>query len=228
MRILLSAVSWLGVIVLPIAIISSVVTTLFFDAAFYHAGEVKYHVQTATGMSQAQMDRVNDGIIRFFGGSESLPQALSASGANPDVFKQKEILHMDDVRVLVQFISKAEIVSIAIMLAIAALCLARWRQAGRMALGRALAGGGILTVILVIVSGILTYTSFDSLFLTFHEVAFTNSFWELDPRTDHLIQMFPFGFWYDAMLSVATRVLIIAVALGVVGVLLRRLKRGKA
>lgn len=228
MRVLLLMASWLGVIVLPIVIVCSILTSLFFDVDFDRAGQAKYQVQVVTGMSPSELDRVDQGIVRFFAGTESLPRALAASGANPDVFKQKEILHMDDVRVIVQFIGKAQLVGVAFVVALVALSLIQWRDLGKAALARTLTYGSALTLALIVVAGVLTYTSFDSLFLTFHEVTFHNNFWELDPRTDHLIQMFPFGFWYDAMLTVALRVLIVTVCLGTCGVMIGRFERRQA
>jgi uncharacterized membrane protein len=34
-------------------------------------------------------------------------------------------------------------------------------------------------------------------------VAFTNDLWKLNSATDHLIQMFPRDFWFDATMLVA-------------------------
>jgi len=224
-RILLQVLSWLCILLLPIVVTSAIVTTLFYDAGFYHAGETKYDVEATTGMSTMELDRVNQGIIRFFSSSESLPDALSQSGANPDVFKQKEILHMNDVRSLIQVISHIEFVSLLIVIAFIGTGLVAAPWGGRQAIARTLTLGALLTFLLVIITGVLSYTSFDQLFLTFHETVFQNNYWELDPRTDHLIQMFPFGFWYDAILTVALRVLLVTVALGASGVMLSRLER---
>ena len=38
---------------------------------------------------------------------------------------------------------------------------------------------------------------FEAAFTRFHQVLFSNNDWQLDPRTDHLLQMFPEGFWRD-------------------------------
>ena len=224
-RILLRIYSWLCIILLPVVVVSAVVTALFYDASFYHNGEVKYDVQATTGLTTAQLDRVNQGIIRFFSTSESLPAALSQSSANPDVFKEKEILHMNDVRALLQTISHWAFVSFVVVVVFLAVGLVTGRWGGRAAIARTLTYGAAFTILLVLVTGVLSYTSFDQLFLTFHETVFQNNYWELDPRTDHLIQMFPFGFWYDAILTVALRVLVVTVALGASGLVLGRLER---
>lgn len=225
MRLVLFIASWLGVMVLPIVIVCAILTGLFFDPGFYHAGEAKYQVQQVVGLTPAQLDRVNRGIIRFFAGTETLPQALAASGASPDVFKEKEILHMNDVRGLVRLIGQAEIVGLAFLVGLVGLAAVSWRPAGLAAVTRVLIYGPILTIGLVLLTGLVTYTAFDWFFLTFHELVFSNNFWQLDPRTDHLIQMFPFGFWYDAMLTVVLRVLIVTLALAACGVVLGRFER---
>ena len=53
--------------------------------------------------------------------------------------------------------------------------------------------------------GIVAAVGFDALFLLFHRVSFANDFWQLDPRTDYLVLLFPQGFWFDATVWVALR-----------------------
>ena len=45
------------------------------------------------------------------------------------------------------------------------------------------------------VVGAFSLGGFDQAWFKFHELMFSNSFWQLNPRTDHLIQMFPPAFW---------------------------------
>ncbi len=214
--------SYVGIVAIPIAVISSVVLGFVWDAGFYHDGQVRYQVQRFTGLSQPEMDRVDAAIVRFFAGNESLPTALQATGAPVDVYNQKEILHMNDVRGLIQGFRTAQAVSLVAVVALLGLAAATWREVGRLALARALTFSSILTIAVAVVLGGLTLTSFDTLFLTFHEISFSNNFWELDPARDHLIQMFPFEFWYDAMLAVAFRVVVVTLILGASGLALAR------
>ena len=65
--------------------------------------------------------------------------------------------------------------------------------------------------------GIAATSNFDSLFVKFHELIFANDFWQLDPRTDYLVRIFPDGFWLDATVWVAVRTITGAVALAVGG-----------
>jgi integral membrane protein (TIGR01906 family) len=45
--------------------------------------------------------------------------------------------------------------------------------------------------------GAFAITGFDEAWTRFHEIAFSNDLWRLDPDTDRLIQMFPEPFWED-------------------------------
>jgi len=221
-RHLLTLASLIGAVVLPLAVITAVVTNLVFDSSFYHAGQARYDVQAVTQLSPSTMDRVNQGIVRFFGDSETLPQALSAVGAPPDVFNEREILHMNDVRGLIQGIRVLQFAALAYVLLVAGLAATRWQSGGRAAFSRMLLLSTVVTIGVGIVAAFITYFWFDQLFLLFHEVSFHNDFWQLDPRTDHLIQMFPFEFWYDAMLTVTERVLLVTLIVGGCGYALRR------
>ena len=71
----------------------------------------------------------------------------------------------------------------------------------------------MLTLGLLAVFGLFAIVGFDSLFLKFHQLSFSNDFWQLDPRTDYLIIMFPLGFWFDATMRVAATTVISAITL---------------
>jgi integral membrane protein (TIGR01906 family) len=209
-------------VVIPLAVISVVVLGLVHDVGFYHDGQVRYDVVSATGLTQEVHDRVDRAIVQFFDGTQTLPEALVANHAPPDVYSQKEILHMNDVRDVIRAFATLRTVTLAVC-AIALISAAVWwNRGGQRFISRALVTSTVVTVVLGGIVGAITYFAFDQLFLVFHEVTFHNDFWELDPRTDHLIQMFPFGFWYDAMVLVAIRVVLLTIALGIIGVVLGR------
>ena len=53
-----------------------------------------------------------------------------------------------------------------------------------------------LGIILGVLAG-WAVIDFDSLFIRFHQIAFTNELWLLDPRTDLMIQLMPTPFFVD-------------------------------
>src|SRR5260370_18589569 len=88
-------VRWLATIavaiVIPVAVISTVVLGLVHDVGFYHDGQVRYEVGRTTGLTQDVHDRIDRAIVAFFDGSHTLPDALRANQAPPDVFSEKEV-----------------------------------------------------------------------------------------------------------------------------------------
>src|SRR3989337_2913922 len=90
------------------------------------------------------------------------------------------------------------------LIAIASVVAAVWlqRRLGRArqfdALARSMVSGSLATLGLLASLALLALTDFSGAFLQFHYLAFSNDLWQLDPRTDNLIRMFPEGFFLDA------------------------------
>jgi integral membrane protein (TIGR01906 family) len=110
-----------------------------------------------------------------------------------DFFNEKERVHLEDVRGLIQ---GARMISYG-LIALFILCMAYLafmsngfkEQAARTFWIAGFASLGMLLI------GAIALTNFDWAFIKFHEVLFTNDFWLLDPATDHLIQLFPQDFF---------------------------------
>ena len=60
---------------------------------------------------------------------------------------------------------------------------------------RAIGLGGAATAIGVVVIGIVGLIAFEPLFELFHRVFFPGGNWAFDPRTEHLVQLYPYAFW---------------------------------
>ena len=71
-----------------------------------------------------------------------------------------------------------------------------------------MAMGGAVTLGLVVLVGLGALAGFERLFLAFHEVSFSNDLWQLNPRTDYLIAMFPEGFFFDATILIAVLIIV--------------------
>ena len=85
---------------------------------------------------------------------------------------------------------------------------------------------GIIGNAILLVFGILLYFSFDRYFVLFHEVAFTNDFWMLDPRKDLLIQLYPMKFWNLITVAYITTIVFINLSFVFVSsILLKYLKK---
>ena len=72
-------------------------------------------------------------------------------------------------------------------------------------------------VALVVLVGVLSFLDFDALWTRFHQIAFRNDLWLLDPSRDYLIMLFPEPFWLAATIRIATSVALQAAIVAVVG-----------
>ena len=143
----------------------------------------------ATGLpaeEYAPVVRMITGYLR--GGNDDFQHVFTVDGAEYAAFNQKEQRHMADVQDLFR--------------------LCRWVM--WLGWGAVLFGGWLLrrkfswcafrwTIIAVLAAVtavvVAAVIDFDSLFVLFHKVAFTNDLWLLDPRTDMLIRLMPLEFF---------------------------------
>ena len=75
---------------------------------------------------------------------------------------------------------------------------------------------GLLIAAVIVALAIVALNGFDRAFEEFHVISFDNDLWKLNPRTDHLIQMFPEDFWFDASMFVGLLTLVEAGLLALV------------
>ncbi len=209
----------LFVVAVPLLIFSWNALALFLDPGLYSQGEIRHQVDQAYGLDQRLLVPVNRAIVRYFsGGSDTLAEALQAEGASPSFFNERETLHMVDVRALVRGIALVERLALAsgLIYVLGSVALLGSKAVGRVGIGL-IAGAG-LGLLVVVVGGVFTLVDFSSLDVRLHLLLFTNDLWMLDPRTDHLIQMFPFpGFWRDVAIAYALRSLLTTVGTVVAG-----------
>ncbi|HEV8637706.1 MAG TPA: DUF1461 domain-containing protein [Chloroflexota bacterium] len=206
------------------ALVTTTVNLLLYDPGYYAQGQARYAVGRTTEYSLEALQPVDRAIVRFFRSpGVSLPNALGEAGADRDVFNQREIGHMEDVRDIVRLVGRIQTASLAL---IAALALSRLVGRGWSAFAwianRALAGA-LLTVGAIGALGALALVDFRSLFLQFHLLSFDNDLWQLDPGRDNLIRFFPFAFWFDATVTVALRSVLSALVVAAAALWMRRL-----
>ena len=123
----------------------------------------------------------------------------AADGAVYQCFQPHEAAHMADCRGL---IALDQWIALGCALAAALLAVAGWRLHRRAEKPcRAFASGAFwglwLFVLMALALGVWAVLDFDGFFRRFHELAFDNDGWLLDPRTDLLIRLMPAAFFID-------------------------------
>ncbi len=215
------------VALIPLFLISLSARLAINFPPLYSYGFDRYGIERYTGIERDDLISAARQIRDYFNGDyEPLVVSVAVRGVHVrSLYNERETLHMRDVKALVRGVYRVSEIS--------GLCLALFAGAGfwlrgrrfLQTLARLMRWGGGATLALVAAVGIGALAGFDRLFLAFHLISFSNDFWQLDPRRDYLIAMFPQGFFFDATMLIAIAVVVEAAALLAAGFYLRGIRR---
>ena len=205
----ISWVFWaLFIVAAPLFLITASVTWALNSPGLYNDGFEKYSISRISGITDADLRQVGADIRHYFNsGDEPLAVKTLILGEQRDLFNDREISHMKDVKRLVRGVYVLTVASAVYLVGMIVIGLGLHRGWFVPALAKRLTWGGGLTLILLVVFSIAALVGFDGVFLKFHELSFTNDFWKLNPRDDYLVRIFPQDFWFDATIWVAIRVI---------------------
>ena len=193
----------LFVVALPVFLVLTNVRIAALWSPVHEYSFSRYDAETVTGVERAELDRAAREIIDYFRNDEELLEIeVTVDGEREALFNRREVLHMRDVKVLMQAAFRVQEVAFAVLVAYVVVAFLRRRgEALTEVAGRLRIAGG-LTVALLAVAAVAVLVGFDDLFRQFHVISFANDLWKLSPARDHLIQMYPRGFWFDVTLAV--------------------------
>ncbi len=198
MKLFATIATALFVLSVPIFLVTANVRFAAGDSWFTKEGFRTYHVDQTTGVSYEELDVAADDIVRYFEDDRSsLRIPVTINGRETSLFNEEEISHMRDVKNLMRAVYRLNEASLAIIIAyIGGVVLWTRERSPRQLAKYSLFGVGVGLVVVGVV-GAFAATGFDEAWTKFHEIAFRNDLWRLDPRKDRLIQMFPEPFWQD-------------------------------
>jgi integral membrane protein (TIGR01906 family) len=174
------------------------------EVRLYHYSFDKYDAAAVTGISRSELDRAAESLVRYFNNDAQTIQILVQEDDRPvSLFNERETRHLTDVKNLFRTVFRVQEASLAFALVFVVGVFIWAAEFPLRVLARMLLQASLFTVGLLAIFAVLALVGFDELFLRFHLVAFTNDLWQLNPATDHLIQMFPRDFWFDATMLVA-------------------------
>ena len=201
------------IIAFIVLLVASNVRWAFNSLPLYELGFSRHSVVDATGLAQGQLSEVARQIRDYFNSSEELLDVLvNINGTKKALYSEREVLHMQDVKELISRIYRIQegVFLYLLLFTTVGFFILGNAFAGR--LGRLLTQGSLLIMVLAALVGLVSLARFGPLFLLFHRLSFSNDLWQLDPYTSYLLQMFPQGFWLDAMLLVGLATIVEAVA----------------
>jgi integral membrane protein (TIGR01906 family) len=172
-----------------------------------------------TGFSDSELRIATDAIL-----SDLVigPPDFDVAIDGVPVLNEREQSHMRDVRgVFIAFFA------VALAFVIGAVVITARRGPGRAAeTWRAIRGGSLGLIIVLVFAGGAAVLAFDTLFEVFHRLFFAGGSYTFDPATERLVQLFPFQFWQETAMAVGIVAIVVAAIVAVVAH--RRLERSAA
>jgi len=204
-------------IAIPLLIISTAVRVLFSTQAVYTYAIDHYHAAEVTGISRDDLIAATEDIRAYFTDNQDYLRTLvhDQNGDVVPLFNTREVLHMHDVKQVVRFFYGLQTWSLLVV-ATYSVAIVLWAGEESLAdLARRTLRAVLATIVLLVLFGVVAAAGgFDAAFVTFHQIVFHNDYWRLDPTRDHLVQMFPEGFWLDATVLLCLLIALEALTLG--------------
>ena len=182
---------------------------LDFYKNFYSKGNLAPNINTS-----------NDELINNT--SNLLDYLNSKAELNTSWFTEKDILHMKDVRTLynVSFYTMIFFIVLFIITTILIIILSKHKT--MFYITRTFNKTLLAFIILIIVlAGIISY-NFNSFWIKFHQLLFSNDLWLLSPDESNLIKMVPEEFFISLITTIILHILLLFVALLVLNNILKK------
>ena len=190
-------------IVLPLFLILFNTSYITNSEWLYDYGWWRNNIPNWTGLPTEQLNRGADQIKDYFNNDEEfLDLRVEYAGADVSLYKEREILHMVDVKALMQSVFAITNWSGVVLLFLLAVGLITLKQDVFPLLLRSLKWSAIGNGAFLIIFGGTAAINFNWLFTQFHFLSFANDLWLLDPYNDYLIIMFPQQFFFEATLFI--------------------------
>ena len=208
----------------PIFLIAFSVRWVINFPLLYSYGFDQYDIPRRTGIDRAELISAGKQIRDYFNNDEEYlaVRAVVRGVRYPNIYNEREVLHMKDVKALVKGVYRVSEITGLYLLAIIIGGLAIWGRRFMPSAARLIGWGGWSTAALLVVVGLAMTVGFDRLFLAFHLISFTNDLWQIDPRRDYLIAMFPEAFFFTATVLIIISVTTLSACLIVVSWVLRK------
>ena len=174
-------------------IISGSLNFIVRSSLIYDYNISTYSIEKRTSLSLEKIKEINLGIRTYFFNEKEL--------LDIDIFSNKEILHMKDVKSVMNFIFDiSKILSIVFCILTFVL-----HSYFRVYIYKLIFYSLSLFLSILVFLGASFLLFFQELFIIFHQIAFNNDLWILNPNEDYLLMMYPEDFFRDvAILILAT------------------------
>lgn len=182
----------LGILILPLFFFLLTAKMLIFYEPFYH-DQFEENNLTAR-FEKTFLENTTLDLFHYF---------QDVSEEPPSLFNEKEKTHLSDVKHLYQ--QSTYLFYFLFIFFLFTFLVTDNKQRSQI-----LFYGSLFTIIIVLLLLNFVLTDFSASFTTFHELTFSNDYWQLDPATDLLIVLFPEDFFISLISHILKNTLIIS------------------
>lgn len=215
---------WVAAVALGLLLVTTTVRCAAESLPLYEALFERHSVSERTGITPEGLAHVGREVQAYFasGSDDPLLVTVRVYGEPRTLFNENEVSHMADVKELFLRVYRVQWLSSVLLVVLTLLAAWRLRRDAYLVIGSWLRRGAALTAGVILVLGLLSAVAFRQVFTVFHYIGFPQGNWVFDPRTEYLVQVFPFGFWRDITLLIGAFILLGAAVLWGVGSALRK------
>lgn len=206
-------------IAIPIFVLLTTVQFVVMWDGFFRNQYLENGVVMTTNIEIDDLMKITDEIQEFLlGDRQDFAIKGVIDGQEQIVFKEREIVHMEDVKNLFHAgIILRNICSLLIMI-----CGIYLYKKDKIKLLKAMKYSAITFIVVGGLLAIIISQDFNKYFIVFHKIFFTNDYWILDPMESVLINMVDIYFFMNIAKLILGISLAVLLAIGVIGFSMER------
>lgn len=188
---------------LVISLLLTIIDVNCFDQSFYQKEYIQNNTSVETGMSEEDLWDTTEVLFDYLHDSrDDLNVQHEVNGNVREIFDSREKAHMVDVKNLYLNTIKVRnvLVIIGCLLFVISCLITKKQLITNMYVGYKRSVAILFSIILAIL--IYAAIDFNSFWIQFHYLFFTNDLFFLDPNTEILINMVPEQFFFDLVLRI--------------------------
>lgn len=189
----------IAALVLTIVLVLTNLEIIVSNKNYFDMQYQRYDVYNNLSIDREQLLGGTHHLINYLKGrQDNLDISVTLGGDTVNLFNSKEILHLEDVRVLFEQGYRLRFLSILI-LAVLLVIIYRLTRKDKVSFLKSIRHLSLYPFVLIGMLAVAFISDFNRYFTYFHLIFFTNDLWILNPKTDRLIVMYPEGFFMDTV-----------------------------
>ena len=174
-----------------------------YNGSFYSHEYDQYGLNQTTGLSRQDYQNGMDTLLDYLQDKrDDIHVNVIIDGSTRELFNQKEIDHMIDVKSLAQHATMVMIICGVITVTVGIVLILN-RSLYLKAYPFCFKSFHLVLLGSLIGLTIMILCDFNAFWTTFHHIFFDNDLWILNPKEDMLINIVPEGFFFDTAMRIA-------------------------